>query len=87
MLIKNRVYTCEAHNNSGSTRTSAMVYVDKIENLKKVWTEDVAHSRLQRRQCPDGWTQREMDNQMYRVMLANYHMKHRIPFEGYTNLF
>ncbi|XP_037027365.1 contactin-4-like [Bradysia coprophila] len=82
------VYSCVAHNNSGTTSTSAMVYVETPENLKRVWSRDVALSQLEKCRCPDGWSQREMDNHMYRINLANYHMKYRTPFgPGYTNLF
>lgn len=81
------VYTCRAENGSGATSTSAMVYVDKAENLKKKWSDEVAGRKLEKGECPDGWNDREMQNYMYRLKLANYHMKHRTESAGYYNLF
>lgn len=43
--------------------------------------------QLGRRECPYEWSQREMDDFLYRVSVANYHIKHRNQSDEYKNLF
>lgn len=53
------------------------------------WTAGEAQIRrdLERRQRPYGWSQKDMDDFMYRVSVANYHIKYRTPISEYYNLF
>lgn len=81
------LYTCKARNKIGTSSTSAMVYVDKPEKLSKRWAEELNYSQLEKRQRPDGWSQRELDDYLYRIAVANYHIKYRTPTAGYSNLF
>lgn len=64
-----------------------MVYVDKIESLNEKWTEDIACGQLEKYQCPNGWSQKEMDDYLYRITIASYHIKYRTPIPGYSNIF
>lgn len=52
-------------------------------------SEDLTRIRrqLERRQCPDDWSERERDDFLYRVAVANYHIKYRTPWANYSDLF
>ncbi|KAJ6635982.1 Obscurin, partial [Pseudolycoriella hygida] len=79
------LYTCQARNNVGIASTSAMVNVEKNDPLHmyKPAAQDcsVDYDRISRQLeshlRPNGWSQRNLDDYLYRLSVANYHIKYR----------